>query len=542
VDPRNVSFVAFFLRWADCQNWIVPDIHVRACHWLEHRGELAVLRCFRGFGKSTLLAAYNAWRLWRDPTYRILHQGDQDRTAYKTSRDTRAVLMRHPWTRAAFGQGIRGEVPFWWAPGSVDERNPSMQAAGITSNITSSRCDEAQNDDVEVPRNITNPELREKMRYRLGEQTHCMVPGARQLFVGTPHTHDTIYDEVERMGADCLTIPMFDSEHRIEQALRTRYVLPFVPELVFAGIGAATRLLAEGSEYWIEGRTIVFAQAPGTLVDCYAGCAWPERFTPADLLKRRRKCKTLNTWDSQYQLHSRPMHEVRLDPERITAYDVEPRLVRANKVLTMWLGSVQVVSCAMRWDPSSGKVGRDVSAVALAFQDGAGRHYLHRVVALQGDIAQTTDDGRRIVDGQVWQLCDLIEKYNVPRVVVETNGIGGFAPKFLQMALRQRQLRCAVVEVDATAAKAKRILEALEPLIESGMLWAHVDVLDGDLWDQMRDWVPTDRDQADDLLDACAGAVTDQPARIGQTVRIVEAPAREDWRPVAGVYDVTLER
>ncbi|MGL4650819.1 MAG: phage terminase large subunit, partial [Caldilineaceae bacterium] len=135
--PRSASqdkadLATFFAIWAEERGWDVPDVHWLAVHWLEHRAELAVLRCFRGFGKSTLLAIYNAWRFYRDPAYRILHQGDQDRTAFKTSRDTKAVLQRHPLTRDAFAAGIRGEASFWWVPGSLDERNPSMQAAGIT--------------------------------------------------------------------------------------------------------------------------------------------------------------------------------------------------------------------------------------------------------------------------------------------------------------------------------------------------------------------------------------------------------------------------
>ena len=60
-----------------------------------------------------------------------------------------------------------------------------------------------QNDDVEVPRNIKTPEAREALRYRLGEQTHILVPGGSKLYVGTPHTHDSLYDEMERLGADC---------------------------------------------------------------------------------------------------------------------------------------------------------------------------------------------------------------------------------------------------------------------------------------------------------------------------------------------------
>jgi hypothetical protein len=537
----KVDFPTFFAMWADTRGWDVPDIHWRAVHWLENRGKLAVLRCFRGFGKSTILAIYNAWRLYRDPAYRILHQGDQDKTAYKTSRDTKSVLLRHPLTKDWMRQGTRGESAFWWVPGADDERNPSMQAAGITSTVTSSRCEEAQNDDVEVPKNITNPENREKMRYRLGEQVHVMVPGACQLFIGTPHTHDSLYDEMERKGADCLTIKMFEHEYRIEQASEKPVTLRFAPEVVFAGIGENAKLLKADRDYTFKNGVFCVSGFTGTLIDVYAGHAWPKRFDQKEMLKRRVGCRTVNEWDSQYQLHSRPIHEVRLDPERIEVYDVEPRFERQNKQLTMWLGKAQIVGCSLRWDPSSGKLGSDVSALVLDLQDGAGRHYWHKMQALTGDICTTSPDGRQVTGGQVWQLCDVVEKYHLSRVTVETNGIGKYAPSFLRMALKQRRLSCTISEQSATTNKNSRILEALEPLLQSGMLWAHRDVLAGPLWDQMKEWNPAVKDQPDDYLDAGAGSVTDQPARVGQFAAYEDAPVREGWRPDSGVYEVEYE-
>lgn len=520
--------------------WKVPLIHLRACAWLATRGDVGVLRCFRGFGKSTLLAIYNAWRYYEDHSYRILHQGDQDGTAYKTSRDTKRVLMRHPWT--AHLKTLRGESSFWWVPGADDERNPSMQAAGIMSNITSSRADEVQNDDVEVPRNIGTPDARETLRYRLGEQTHILVPGGRKLYIGTPHTHDSLYDEMERMGADCLTIRMFDQEYRIEAADQTEYRIPFVPEFVFSGIGEASRLLVEGRDYRRTASGIVFAQPPKVLIDCYAGIAWPERFSPDELAKRRKECRTVNEWDSQYQLHSKPVSQVRLDPARIVPYDIEPELHRANDATEMRLGGVRIAGMSLRWDPSSGKIKSDVSAAALLLQDVHGRRYLHRVEALVGEVAEFTEDGKRIVGGQVWQLCELVKRYHVPRIVVETNGIGGFAPAVLKAALKQRRLICGVSEEQAFANKNKRILEAFEPLISSGMLWAHVSVLDGPMWDQMTEFDPSVKDQADDYLDASAGAITDTPERIkAQSVGKPSAPIPDDWRPEAGVHEVEVE-
>lgn len=539
MSKAKIGFPAFFALWADLRGWAVPDVHWRAVHWLQHRGDLGVLRCFRGFGKSTLLGVYNAWRYYDNPAYRILHQSESDGTAWKTSRDTQNVLNRHPLTEKMFRDG---GVEQWWVHGNDDPRNGSMYARGIRSNVTSARCEEAQNDDVEVPSNIRTAEAREQMEYRLGEQTFIMVPGARQLFIGTPHCHDSIYDKMEALGADCLTIPLFGREHRIDSADRTAYNVPFRPEYIFAGIGKGSRLLQEGRDYRVAGNVVEFPRPPGGLVDFYADCAWPERFTRDDLQKRRRRTKTINYFDSQYQLHSRPVHEIRLNPAMIPLYDVEPRFERANKQLQCWLGKTRIVGASLRWDPASGKLRSDTSALALVLQDENGCRYWHRSIALTGQVAVFDDSGKTIVGGQVFQVCDVVEKFGARRVVVETNGIGGFAPTVLKAALKQRNLgTCGVSEVSATENKNRRVLDALEPLILSRMLWAHVSVADGPAFEQMKEWNPAVANQPDDHLDSAAGAVTDQPQKLSDSFRNRDADPREDWRPGTSVYEAELE-
>jgi len=541
---EKADFPTFFAIWAEERRWKVPDIHWIAVHWLENRGRMAVLRCFRGFGKSTLLAVYNAWRYYHDPTYRILHQGDQDKTAYKTSRDTRSVLQRHPLTRDLPSLALRGEQSFWWVAGASDERNQSMQAAGITSNITSSRCDEAQNDDVEVPRNIQNPEARDKMRYRLGEQIHCMVPGARRLFIGTPHTHDSLYDEMERLGADCLTIKMFGREARFEDHAGTVLELDFVPSLAFVGIGKSCRLLKEGDDYTRKGKTITLPRPIAGVLDFYAESAWPVRFTDEEMIQRRRECKTINEWDSQYQLHSRPVHQVRLNPDRLRLYDLEPTLREANREASLWLGQVQIIGASARWDPSSGKTKSDVSSFSVFLFDARGRRYWHRAVALQGQVAEFSGDGKTIIGGQVAEVVRQVRELGLRRVSVETNGIGGFAPAVLRAALKQAKLGdCGVVEVNSTKTKNVRILEAFEDPLSAGMLWAHASVMET-VAEQMRDWNPAVSDQPDDHIDSAAGAMSEQPERVGRVASNGwNAPStqRQDWRPSAGQHEVAVE-
>ncbi|HGM7152877.1 TPA: phage terminase large subunit [Serratia marcescens] len=534
-----ISFVAFFIMWAERMGWDVPDCHYRACHWLEHRGDLAVLRCFRGFGKSTILAVYNAWRYYRDRQYRILHQSEADGTAYKTSRDTQNVLRNHPLTRGMLPDG-QGTVEQWWVNGSLDMRNGSMYAKGILSNVTSARADECQNDDVEVPRNIQTPEAREKLRYRLGEQTHILVPGGRKLFIGTPHTHDSLYDEVEAMGADCLTIKLFEKEHRIDekQATARSYALPFRPEYVFIGIHIGARLLAEGVDYQLTATGITFAEPPGTTVDCYAECAWPERFTPAEMEKRRQETRTVNEWDSQYQLHSKPIGESRLDPERIREYNVQPEIRYANHTASMWLGSQQIVGAVAWWDVATGKAKADASAFSLVLTDARGHLYWHVCQGLIGDLAEF-DERDKITGGQVVQIRELVVRYQIPQVVVEVNGPGSFAGKLLRQALKGTG--CGVREEFTITNKQKRILDAYEAPLSSRFLWAHSDVLDGPAYDQMRDFNPALTNQPDDFIDSGAGAISETPVRIGKLVGKPTAQGREDWQPTDGDHEVAVD-
>lgn len=556
----KIGFLAFFLLWAERMRWDVPPLHVRVCVWLEAAwlsgAPLLLLMLPRGHAKSTILGIFNAWLYYCWPVLRILHQSEADGTALKTSRDTQHVLRKHPLTAGLLPEG-QGTVESWWtvAGWERDPRNASMYAKGILSNVTSSRADFIQNDDIEVPRNIQTPEAREKLRFRLGEQVHIAVPGAPKMYIGTPHTHESIYDEIKALGAESLIVRMFEREHRIENANETAYRAPFHPEYVFSGIGKGARLLREGVDYRYERGQLLFASPPIGLVDAYADAAWPERFTREELEKRRKECRTVNEWDSQYQLHAKPVTQLRLDPARIVPYNVDPQFRRANGGESMWLGKQQIVGASCRWDPASGKLKSDVSGVAVVLQDEAGRRYVQHVGALTGEVAEFDEkDGKTIVGGQVWQLCDIIERYSLPRVTVETNGIGGFAPTVLRAALKQRKLRCGVVEISSSTNKNKRILETIEPLLLSrGMLWAHVDLLrdpdkpvtpfaPGEFWRQMRDWNPAVADQDDDLLDAVSGAISDTPERFRGKGGISPSTQREDWRPEAGTFEVAFER
>jgi len=535
--PR-ISFLAFFLLWAKRMRWDVPDLHVRACVWLEwfwtEGGDLGLLMLPRGHAKSTLLEVFNAWLYYTAPRHflRILHQSESDGTALKTSRGTQNVLRHHPLTRGMLPDAL-GTIEQWWVVGTqeIDARNASMYAKGILSNTTSSRADFIQNDDIEVPRNIGTPEAREKLRYRLSEQVHIAVPGAPKLYIGTPHTHDSIYEDIKRLGADALIVRMFEQEFRIEQATERRYAVGFVPEYVFEGIGEQARLLVKDTDYRVIGHDIELMDPRGQLVDCYADAAWPERFHGAELEKRRRECRTINEWDSQYQLHAKPVGDVRLDPDKLVPYEVTPVVREANGSAVMTLGAAQIVGVNARWDVSLGKLDSDASAFTVMLTDAQGRRYWQHAE----DIVCDAD-----LDRACKRVRELVLQYSIPAVTVETNGPGGFVPAILRKHLRGTG--SAVREEHSTANKNKRILDAFEPLLSTCTLWVHTDVLNGPVYEQMRDWNPKVKSQPDDYLDSAAGAILENPHRVARIGGNSPRGTPNTWRPSAGVAEVKFER
>jgi hypothetical protein len=544
------SFLAFFLCWADMQGWRVPDLHIRMCDWMaSEKAPERVLMVFRGAAKSTLYAVFKAWKLWRKRSHRSLVWSADGPTAGMLTADVIHVLRAHPWCAGMLPP--RPGAKRFWVNGAMDARNASMRANGVNSNATGARADDIDFDDIEVPGNIETPEARLKMRQRISESTHIAVPGAQKTYIGTPHTHDSIYPERIKAGAAVLKIPLFAHVKRFKQEPgRKRFGFDFQPVAgglyVLLGIHTPARMAVEGVDYRVVGRSIVFSKAPDSVLDICSGCAWPERFDRKEIEKRRKETRTLNAWDSQYLLEAKPLEDIRLDPDRIDAYDCEPVMRRANGKPVMMLGNARIVGAVLRWDPASGKLTSDVSAVAVVLQDEDGRRYLHRVARLLGEVAEFAEDGKTITGGQVAGLCDLVAQFNLPRITIETNGIGKFSPAIVIAALKQRNLHgVGVSEEHAVINKNRRILEALEPLLlTAGQLWAHVSVLDGPLPDQMKQWNPAVKEQPDDYVDVVAGAVTEQPERIVRAIvpsGIPDGRRADDWRPSAGVYEVILE-
>lgn len=551
----KISLSAYFLMYVEGKLGLkVPDFHLDMCDFVEDflnsDDSMAVLMIPRGHSKSTNLDIINGGIITNDPQIMIMHQGETDQNASKCSDGTLEVIKNHPLTEGKFDFEKRKGTPSkWWINASDDRRYGTFYAKGILSAVTGQRATFIQNDDVETPETTNTQEKRDKLKKKLNNQVHIRVPGTKTLYIGTPHSHDSLYSSLIDKGARSFVLKMFEHEHRLKDG-EQKAILTFKPVHCFSGIGKGAKYLYKDQDYSvteIDGIFHVSLFESYNLVDFYSRGIWEERFTPEEMQLRRVDCNTINEWDSQYQMHDKPLTNSRLNPEYLRRYDDEPELRTANGESRLYIGENRIVSMSMHLDPSSGKKNRDASALSLIFQDDCGRIYWHRCKALTGAIINTDDNGELIPGGQAWQAADLVKEFNVTSMSVETNGVGTHVPSNLLAVFKKRRIQCGVTEIHETKNKNTRILGAIEGPLTSGYIYAHKSILldengnDSDIVKKMRLFNPETQDNTDDEIDSLAKCISNEPVRIGRKNLPNGYNERASWRPNNGMIDMKTE-
>lgn len=459
---RPADLLEFAWIWNQRARLGTPRLHRRVLRWLEEAlaagDRRLLLMAFRGAGKSTLIGLFCAWRLYREPDTRILVLAADHALATRMVATVRRILARHPLCGALLpehGEGSWASDRFTVAREAV-LRDASMLAAGIGGNITGARAELIICDDVEVAGNCDTPAKREELRERLTEAEFVLTPGGAMLFVGTPHCAESLY--------------------------------------------------AEGEEAFLAGyRRLVLP-----LLDAEGSSAWPERFPAEAIAKLRMRVGPL-AFRRQMLLEPVAEEAARLDPALIARYVAEPEYREANGRGVLTLMGTRLVSGGAWWDPAFGHPGRgDASVLAATYADGEGRHYLHRLAYITHDPGAPVDPATQ----QCRSVAAIVRDLLLPVLRIETNGIGRFLPALLRQEFSRLGLSCPVQEVTSRVAKESRILGALDPVLAARRLSAHESVFRTRFPREMSAWRPDARGQPDDGLDAVAGCLLAEPARL----------------------------
>jgi len=188
----------FLDKWNELLGFQTPNHHKQIMRFLidvltqePHRG---LLNAFRHSGKSTVVGIFAACVLYHNPETRILILSAESGLASRMVSHIKNILENHP-----FCTDILPDVKKEWGAHKITIkrpigiREPSVICQGISGNITGMRSDLIICDDVEVPNTCNTQQKRINLRERLRELDFILSPHGAMIYIGTPHTQDTIY-------------------------------------------------------------------------------------------------------------------------------------------------------------------------------------------------------------------------------------------------------------------------------------------------------------------------------------------------------------
>ena len=195
----DISAVFDFLdEWNKILGLKTPKHHQEIMRFLfdvlTNEPKRGLLNAFRHSGKSTVVGVFAACVLYHRPNTRILILSAESNLASRMVSHIKNILENHPWCC-----DILPEVKKEWGSHKITIkrpmgiREPSVICQGISGNITGMRSDLIICDDVEVPNTCDTYQKRIKLRERLRELDFILSPQGTMIYIGTPHTKDTIY-------------------------------------------------------------------------------------------------------------------------------------------------------------------------------------------------------------------------------------------------------------------------------------------------------------------------------------------------------------
>lgn len=192
------SIYEFADKWNDILGYKTPHHHYEMLKFLynvwEKPNHKGLLMAFRHSGKSTVVGIFAAYVLYTNPKSRILVLSAHTILASRMVAHIKNILENHPLCQDLIPKSKKE-----WSSDKITInrpigiREPSVVCQGIHGNITGSRADLIICDDVEVPNTCNTQQKRAALRERLRELDFILSPNGTMIYIGTPHTTDTIY-------------------------------------------------------------------------------------------------------------------------------------------------------------------------------------------------------------------------------------------------------------------------------------------------------------------------------------------------------------
>ncbi len=182
----------------------MPDptpVQLEIAEYLQHGERRKIIQGFRGVGKSWITSTYVVWRLRINPQLKFLVVSASKDRADNFSTFTMRLINEMPLLSPLIPQDHQrnSKISFDVAPASADHA-PSVKSQGVLGQMAGSRADEVIADDCEVPNNSFTQPMRDKLAESVKEFDAILKPGGKITFLGTPQVENSLYLTLEERG------------------------------------------------------------------------------------------------------------------------------------------------------------------------------------------------------------------------------------------------------------------------------------------------------------------------------------------------------
>ena len=510
--------------------------------------QYCMIQAQRSQAKSTIVAMFAVWQLVMDCKHRILILSAGSEVAMEIANWVIQIIMN--WDilecmRPDRQHGDRASSKAfdinWQLKGP--EKSPSVACIGITANMQGRRADLLIPDDIESSKNGTT-EVQRQQLIQLSRDFTSICQKGRIVYLGTPQTTDSIYNELPARG---YTVRVWTGRYPTADEER-HYGDTLAPYLI-RKMNADPSLRVGGGLDGSRGKPTDPVLLDEDLLSKKELDQGPAYFnlqhmlntTLSDELRHPLKTKNLivtnfGTEECAGELSWLPSPTNKL---KISGFSCKPQLYgpfSTSLKMYKYEGKHMYVDTA-----GGGKNGDETVAVVTYFLHGY--VLLAEMVCLEGGYS----------DENYKALSQLAMRHNVNRIDVEKNfGFGAFAsawrPIIKATYVEAGKNNCPRIEdVWESGQKELRIIDTLEPIMARHKLIIHEDVINYDLqsskkypidkqstYQLMHQMTKISREKGalihDDRLDAFAGSVRFWVDRfaIDETIRIEQKETDEN--------------
>ena len=401
------------------------------------------LSCFRGFGKSYLLALYAIWVLYNDPDEKVVVVSASAPRAKDFVRFAKDVIKKTPVLRHLIDTSVqnrkhRTSVYGFDIVGSKPSQFASLKAVGIGGQVTGARATRVIYDDVEITSNSTTEAARTKLSEAMREANALLLPGGKIYIIGTPQSRFSIYNNLD--GFKTLKYPIFFPSFSYEN------LAPYLDKIRQENPGVI--------------HTITEVQ----------------RFTPEDI-ESRREAYGNSLFQLQYMLSTDLTDAERFPLQTKYLYVTDCDSERANLIYED-AGEMQTGQYLHRVYRPADQFSEFYDNAIMAV-DPAGRG-LDEAVA----VVLKTLGGRVFImdsyysrDGYgeetMVEMINVAKKNKVSTIVIERNYGGGMFTELMIKYIKEHHADdIGVLDIITKGKKSRRLIEVIEPFLTAGKLVA----------------------------------------------------------------------